>query len=66
MKLCNLLQTRWRAAEKRGARRRGEGGGVLGAGSHGAATGAAPGTGRGPAGSTVVFAFHSVCFFFPA
>lgn len=39
MKLCDLLQTRWRAAEKSGAWRRGECGGALGAGSHGAAQG---------------------------
>lgn len=38
----------------------------LGQGAMGQPTGAALGTGRGPAGSTVVFAFQSVCFFFPA
>lgn len=36
-----------------------------GQGALGQPTEPAPGTGKGPAGSTVVFAFQSVCFFFP-
>lgn len=65
MKLCNLLQTRWRAAENSGAGRRGECGGALGAGSRGAAQGAAPGTGRVLLAALLCLHFRVFAFFSP-